>query len=100
MTDGGAEKLPQVGVTIGALLLGLVMLRGVASLLVDLYDVIRVMLSTKKEDAETQTEDVSFQLPSEIFVNPQSEVFHCGDCRHITARAYTKRACNICRNVA
>ena len=84
--------------TLGAMVLGIVVLRGLASLLVDAYHAAKKFFEIKTEDAETQTDEGGYQLPSSIYINPQSDVFHCSGCHHIGARAITKRACNICRN--
>ena len=84
--------------TLGAMVLGIVILRGVASLLVDAYRATKKFFEVQTEDAETQTDEGGGKLPSKIYINPQSEVFHCEGCHHVGTRAVTKRACNICRN--
>ena len=84
--------------TLGAMMLGVVVLRGSASLLVDSYRAAKKLWEVQTEDAETQTDEGGGRLPSSIYINPQSDVFHCEGCHHVGTRAITKRACNICRN--
>ena len=97
--DGDWETTPRLGLTFGIILLSLVVLRGVASLLVDAYKFAKTIWGAKFADAATQTEDEGFRLPANIYINPQSDVYHCDNCRHVGVRAVSKRACNLCRNV-
>ena len=93
------EAAPQFGVTLGMMVLAAVSLRGAVSLAKDLVSVAKKMLVGVKVDAETQTEESGFQLPMEVWFNPQSGVYHIDGCRHIGSSAVAKRACTICRNV-
>ena len=84
-------------------LVGFLVLRGVLGLVADL---VRVCQSALRfvgvlrcyVDASTQTDPIHWS--GEVFTNPNSEVWHVGECRHVGYRAVPLRACAACSRSA
>ena len=80
----------------------IISLRGVMSLMKDIFRVLSKVKSYFKkktyEQKGIQTEPYLCELPAEIFLNSGSGVYHFSGCHHIGVRATSKAACTFCRN--
>ena len=94
----GDDQWAPLSFSLVAVLISIIFLRGSLSVLFDFVRVLRRMVSTQYTDKETQTEPYYAQLPTEVWVNPGSEVFHTEGCHHIGMRGKARSACILCRN--
>ena len=94
----GDDQWAPLSFSLVAVLISIIFLRGSLSVLFDFVRVLRRMVSIQYTDKETQTEPYYAQLPTEVWVNPGSEVFHTEGCHHIGMRGKARSACILCRN--
>ena len=79
-------------------LISIIILRGSFSILFDFVRVLRRLVSTQYVNKGTQTEPYYNQLPTQLWVNPGSEVFHTEGCHYIGLRGKARSSCILCRN--
>ena len=94
----GDDQWAPLSFSLVAVLISIIFLRGSLSVLFDFVRVLRRMVSIQYTDKETQTEPYYAQLPTQVWVNPGSEVFHTEGCHHIGMRGKARSACILCRN--
>ena len=88
---------PKVRYTLLSVVMSIVFSRGISSLGLDLLRGFRSLFSTKYKDVEVQTLEIG-RIPTEIHMNPGSEVGHFEGCHHLGVRAVSKRICRLCYN--
>ena len=81
-----------------SVLVVMVIMRGVVSFFMDMVRFLGRLFKTQYKDKEVQIEPYYPQLPAQIFMNPESEVYHISGCHHVGVRATRKGGCSLCRN--
>ena len=88
----------QVSISVLTVVVTIVLLRGSFSFLSDVVRVVRRLVKTQYVNKGTQTEPYYSQLPSQVYFNEHSQVFHVPGCHHIGVSGKSRSACTLCRN--
>ena len=94
----GDDQWAPLSFSLVAVLISIIFLRGSFSFLFDFVRVLRRMVSTQYKNKGIQIEPYYAQLPTQVWVNQGSEVFHIEGCHYIGVRGKARSACILCRN--